>query len=283
MNENDCKDKETTLFRCPVCGKNLHRENGKSLRCDNLHNFDIASGGYVNLLSQHAHKGSVHGDNREMINARAFFLDRGYYSELRDRLCDEIKSRLPDNSVILDAGCGEGYYDEKIIMCMQNPDFYGIDLSKDALIRQKKRSFRLKTAVASVYHMPFCDSVFDGILSVFSPFAHDEFLRVLKPGGYIFSVIPSKRHLFGLKEAIYDHPYENTVAPYELCGLDFIGKREINYTVDIDSHEEIEALFKMTPYYYRTDDAGKQRALSLTHLETEISFEILTYRKSRHQ
>ena len=42
---------------------------------------------------------------------------------------------------------------------------------------------------------------------------------------------------------------------------------------------EIESLFKMTPYYYKTSAEGQARAAALSELETEVSFEVLCYRK----
>ena len=39
----------TELLRCPVCACSLHAE-GRTLRCERGHSFDIAKEGYANLL-----------------------------------------------------------------------------------------------------------------------------------------------------------------------------------------------------------------------------------------
>lgn len=268
----------TTRFTCPICEHKLSFEpSERRYICDRGHSFDRARSGYVNLLT--SQKGGDHGDNREMTIARKNFLDGGYYEPLRKALCEEISANISDNAAILDAGCGEGYYTEGIIRSLPHADVYGIDISKSALSLVSRREHRPISAVASVYHLPFCAEEFDAVISVFSPFAREEFLRVLKPHGMIFSVIPSRRHLFGLKSAIYDTPYENEVAPYEIDEFDFIGKREISYTLTLDSSEKIDALFKMTPYCYRTSSLGRKRVSKLDRLETEIGFEILMYKK----
>lgn len=269
----------TTRFTCPICGYKLFFESSeRRYICNGMHSFDCARSGYVNLLI--SQKGGDHGDNREMMLARKNFLDGGYYEPLRLALCDEIGAEIADNAAILDAGCGEGYYTEAIMKTLPHADVYGIDISKSALSLIRQREHRPTSAVASVYHLPFGAEEFDAVVSVFSPFAKEEFLRVLKPHGMIFSVIPSRRHLFGLKSAIYDTPYENEIAAYEIDGFEFIRKREISSILTLDSNEKIDALFKMTPYCYRTSSVGRERVAALDRLETEIGFEILMHKKN---
>ncbi len=282
-------DKET-LFICPICGAKLYAK-GKSLTCEKMHCFDIAKSGYVNLMpTSHGSHSAVsgksgHGDNKKMIAARRLFLDGGYYENLRESVCEILLSCLPQHPAILDAGCGEGYYTEKMYEKIPNSEIYGIDISKDALSILKGRPAIAahldipRAAVASVYHLPFADSSFDGITSIFSPYAHDEFIRTLKGGGYMIRVIPSRRHLFELKAAIYDTPYENEIQPYQIDRFEFIGKKELSYRITLPSHELIDALFQMTPYYYRTSDSDRERISALESLETEAGFEILIYRK----
>lgn len=268
----------TTRFTCPICGHKLFFESSeRRYICNGMHSFDCARSGYVNLLI--SQKGGDHGDNREMMLARKNFLDGRYYEPLRLALCDEIGAEIADNAAILDAGCGEGYYTESIMKTLPHADVYGIDISKSALSLIRQREHRPTSAVASVYHLPFGAEEFDAVVSVFSPFAKEEFLRVLKPHGMIFSVIPSRRHLFGLKSAIYDTPYENEIAAYEIDGFEFIRKREISSILTLDSNEKIDALFKMTPYCYRTSSVGRERIAALDRLETEIGFEILMHKK----
>lgn len=268
-----------THFICPICGKKLIKE-AKRYVCEDNHSFDISRQGYVNLLmSQKSGVRGGHGDNREMILARRNFLAGGSYAPLRDALCHEIAAHIGKDAAILDAGCGEGYYTEGIRDALPDAAMYGIDISKDALSLMHSRRIPMLSAVASVYHMPFTDAAFDAVVSVFSPFAREEFLRILKDDGMLFSVIPSKKHLFGLKSAIYDTPYENEVAPYEIEGFEFTGKREIDYTLALNTHDEIDALFRMTPYCYRTSDEGRRRVEALDRLETEVGFEILIYKK----
>ncbi|MDE7139068.1 MAG: methyltransferase, partial [Ruminococcus sp.] len=113
-----------SIFICPVCRERLGI-SGKTYVCPKNHSFDIARSGYVNLLlSKHAGK-TVHGDNKLMVQARHDFLEKDYYSPLRDTICEKVKS-----GVILDAGCGEGYYTAGISEKLGSSEIYGIDISK---------------------------------------------------------------------------------------------------------------------------------------------------------
>lgn len=45
-----------------------------------------------------------------MVKSRSDFLDKGYYVHLLEKLCESVYEVISENDVILDAGCGEGYY-----------------------------------------------------------------------------------------------------------------------------------------------------------------------------
>ena len=110
-------------------------------------------------------------------------------------------------------------------------------------------------AVRNVFRLPLPAGSCDGLMSLFAPFAREEFLRVLKPGGWMWEVIPGARHLWQLKEAVYDRPYPNAVKDYPVEGFGFMGSRPVAGKIALRG-EEIAALFQMTPYYYKTSAEG---------------------------
>lgn len=193
-----------SLFLCPVCKKNLEK-NDNCYKCTDGHSFDISKYGYVNLLSL----GGIHGDNREMILARREFLATELYKPLRDAI-KEAALRYYKSGNYLDAGCGEGYYTKELGEALGG-EVYGIDISKDALRYAAKQIKNGSFAVASAYSLPFSDDSFSLITAVFSPLAEKEFKRVLTSDGTLIMAIPGRYHLFGLKSVLYDKPYENTV------------------------------------------------------------------------
>ena len=100
-----------SLFRCPLCGSPLTQEE-RGCICPARHSFDRAAAGYVHLLPPNRMHSKAPGDDREMVAARAVFLERGYYAPLRQALEElvlEASAHL-EGPVLLDSGCGEGYY-----------------------------------------------------------------------------------------------------------------------------------------------------------------------------
>ena len=269
-----------SILICPVCGESLSK-SGKSYACPKNHSFDTAKSGYVNLLlSKHVGK-TVHGDNKLMVQARRNFLEKGFYKPLLDALCEAVCNNLPDGGILLDAGCGEGYYTSGVCEALAESritaDIFGIDISKIAADYAAKRCRNASFAAASVFHIPCADASCDVLMTLFAPYCGEDYRRVLKVNGTMIMAIPSENHLWELKQAIYDTPYKNEVKPYELEDFELADKHHISYRISIDSQEDIQSLFSMTPYYYRTGKREQERLAALEKLETQVDFELLTY------
>lgn len=269
-------------FICPVCREVLVEEE-KLCKCRNGHCFDKSKFGYINLLQSQKSSAKRHGDDRVMIRARRDFLDRGYYGFLRDALFENCNEHLENGSSVIDAGCGECWYSsgikQKLLETGKEILFYGVDISKDALEFASKRKSGIPTAVASVFDLPFADESADLLLNVFSPEADREYCRVLKKSGVMIRVIPLERHLFELKAAIYDKPYLNDVPDTAVDEFEFIKSIRLSKKIDVLSNEDIQNLFRMTPYYYKTGVDDQRKINGLDRLETQAEFEIRIYRK----
>ena len=257
------------LLLCPVCRLPLSRD-GQRFCCDNRHSFDIAREGYVNLL---AGKAPAVGDNREMIAARRRTLERGTYAPLCRALAEAARGM---DGAYLDAGCGEGYYTEAIAAARTGQTI-GIDVSKDALKLCGRRLPSATLAVGSVYHLPIGDGALSLISCIFAPLATEEFARTLRVGGRLLLVVPGPRHLFALKQVLYDTPYENTVQDTTLAGFHLDDTVRVAYPFTLPSQEAIADIFTMTPYYYRTPAKGRERLSALTSLAAEAEFLVLSY------
>ena len=249
--------------------------------CSGGHTFDRARDGYYNLLLSNA--GGTHGDNREMLEARRRFLDTGAYLPLANKVAELVSRDFPEGGALLDIGCGEGYYTSIVAACLtdtgKSPDVHGFDISKDGVRLTAKRDKSFSLAVASAYKMPIADESFDAAINVFSPLALEETVRILRRGGRFVMAIPDVNHLFGLKSALYATPYKNKPESPELEGLDLIATERVQYTLKLKSAEEINALFMMTPYAYRTPPESRARLLSMASLDTEVEFVVFVYQK----
>lgn len=270
-----------TVLRCPVCGKPLTGLE-KVWVCENRHSFDIAKQGYVNLFL-HGGSGKRHGDDKRMVLARRDFLDKGYYDPLSRRIARLCCAYAGDEVLLLDAGCGEGKYTCDALNALRSAGksaaAVGVDISRDALIYAAKRDRSLTLAVASSAALPLMDESADIVLNIFSPFAKEEFRRVLKPGGVLIRAWPLEKHLWELKALVYDKPYPNAPAEAECEGFSPPETEALRYSVRLDSPEEIRALFEMTPYYYKTSREDQQKAANASSLTVSLEFGVGVYRK----
>ena len=243
-----------------------------SLRCFLGHSFDKSKDGYVNLLMKNA-SNKRHGDDKLMVVARKNFLDKGYYSLLRQSVAEVLGS----GNLVLDSGCGEGYYTSCFA---ENNTVLGIDISKDALKYAAKRCKKATFAVASISDIPLIKSSVDAVLNIFAPDSPKEFSRILKNGGRLIEVLPLENHLFELKEKIYQNPYKNPAPSYEKQGFKIKSVTEVKYQINLENNDDIEALFKMTPYYYKTSAADQQKIKDVKGLIISLEFAIAEYEKA---
>lgn len=266
-----------TLLRCPVCGSEGGvSEDGKTLRCKGprTHCFDFSRSGYLNLSGP---RGGM-GDLKDAVRARSLFLECGYYQPLSDAI-NNILNELGAKSV-LDAGCGEGYYTNRMA---DGRMVLGVDLSSAGIDHAAKCARRMETdagfVVASLFTLPVGDCSIDIVTNLFAPCAEDEFMRVLKPNGHFILVAAGERHLFGLKQALYENPYSNLGRADLPKQMELIRKTNLTYDITVEGNDKINALFSMTPYYWRTSERDHAKICELDTLKTEVDFDIYVYRK----
>ena len=275
------------LIKCPVCGASLHAdENGRSLRCNGegkSHCFDIAAGGYVNLISGRASG----GDSKEAVRARTAFLEKDHYAPIGDAVIKILREvgNINESSLVVDAGCGDGYYLNRALRTLGCCGL-GFDLSKFAVDHAAKSARRGGLseksfyAVSSVFELPLADACADAVINLFAPCVEAEYCRVLKPGGVLVVVGAGEEHLYELKKAVYDEVYLNDTRADLPDHMELIERRRVDFTVSLTTPEEIESLFSMTPYYYRTSAEGFQRLRALTALTTRAQADLYVYRKN---
>ena len=227
------------------------------------------------------------GDSKEMVAARRAFLNAGYYGifgKAVGELCAEYgQPASPEAALhLLDAGCGEGWYDRCIAQALaekgRRVQLAGFDIAKPAVRLAAKALPTAQYAVASSFSQPVRTGWADLLLNCFSPFAQEEFLRVLRPGGRMIYVVPGAEHLYQMKAVLYEKPYKNPVQQVEYPGFRAIDEREVQGTITVPA-AQLEALFAMTPYYWKTPRDGAARLAALPQLTTTIAFRFLVFEK----
>ena len=272
-------------LRCPLCQAPLsvHAEGSGSLLCEGIrrHCFDFSSSGYVNLALPGQSAG---GDSKQAVRARSDFLNGAYYAPVADALCDIIAKYItPADGLLIDAGCGEGYYTVKL--AQRGCSAFGVDLSKFAVDAAAKRAARAQLtnaffAVSSVFELPVADHCASAVVNVFAPCAEAEFIRVLKKGGILAVALAGPDHLMGLKRALYDIPRANEGRADLPCELTLLDEMRVTYEICVEGTERIQSLFAMTPYYWKTSREDSEKLSMLDSLTTEVDVRILLYQKT---
>ena len=268
---------------CPLDQLAL-RQLGNALCCDGGHSFDIAKQGYVNLLSAQDKRSHDPGDGKDMVAARREFLNNGHYQPIAEHLAELVGSLCNDNSIIADAGCGEGYYLEHLRRKLKSdhrctPAMIGFDISKWAT----KAATRRMTAtwlVASNRNIPLARNSVNCLLSLFGFPVYPSFAKILKPGGTLLMVDAGPQHLIELRETIYPsvRHSDSTVEKNALSAGFFVGETStVRFQTAPLKQLEINQLLSMTPHLYRASREGLERVAKLDHLPVtvEVSFRCL--------
>lgn len=274
---------ESSSLRCPLDHLPLHcREN--ILTCGRGHSFDVAKQGYVNLLAASEKRSKDPGDSKAMVRARRDFLDAGHYQPIADTLISLVEPFLSDDSTIVDAGCGEGYYLQQIIQSviasnLSTLSIVGFDISKWAVQLAAKR-LSATWLVASNRNIPVADDGADVLLSIFGFPAYASFRRVLQPDGALILVNAGPRHLIELREIIYPQVNESVSSELEQAqegGFTLINTQSLTFATKPLQQSQILELLSMTPHFFRATPVGRKAALALDNFSVtvDVNFHVL--------
>ena len=266
------------ILICPVCGESLIMEE-KRVFCSKGHSFDKAKEGYFYLITKQGY--SLSGDSAESVRARREFLNSGYYSVLAQTLKDIVEKYGKNSDVLTDACCGEGYYSGFIKKNSSVELFVsGFDLSKAAVKLAAKAYPESLFYTANISAIPQQTSSADILLHSFAPVHNGEFSRMLKKDGILIDVIPSRRHLWQLKEVLYEKPYENDELSSVGEPFSLLESITATQTVTLDKNGIKNVLF-MTPYAYKTAETAEKKLLALDSLTTEVGFVVNIYKNAK--
>lgn len=281
---------------CPLClsanadNTSPHLQlsnNQRSMVCEKNHTFDIAKQGYVNLLPVQQKKSSNPGDSKEMVIARKAFLGLGYYQPLVDALVLASKQQLGDDNktpVVLDAGCGEGYYTDHLQSTLtesyDNLTVYGFDIAKPAVQEMAKRNKSICSFVSTIKAIPILPHSCDLITSVFSPMQPEQFHQLLKTDGTLLVLSAGKNHLHQLKSLLYTEiaDYNEDKFLQQLESHFSLSERiPVQQVMTMKSNEDILSLLAMTPHFWRASPEAKKKLDSIQQLSVDIDVQLMVF------
>jgi 23S rRNA (guanine745-N1)-methyltransferase len=257
--------------------------------CGEGHAFDVARQGYLNLLR--GGKRRLGGDSTDMVAARRAFLATGGYEPISDAVNAATTDALAaTGGVVLDIGCGEGYYTRRLAVALAQPEAVvcGIDVAKPAVALAAAAHPDGWYAVASAFDVPVPTGSVHVALSVFGPVAAEELARVVAPGGAVVAAHPGPRHLWALRQLVYDEPELHEVKdPLRGAGEWFVAESSLTASYALAAGDTGAAmdLLTMTPYRWHAPRDIADRVAAATNptggLTTDVDVVVSTHRRRR--
>jgi 23S rRNA (guanine745-N1)-methyltransferase len=264
------------------------QSDNQPLRCENKHSFDPAKQGYLNLLPVQNKRSREPGDTPEMVLSRHHFLDLGHYEALSNACIQQLSHYLPNTPTaplrLLDAGCGEGYYSQRLKHALDQrgleSDLIGVDISKAAVKAACRRSSEITWLVASCSELPLTSGGLDLIQCLFSPHYSAEFRRLLKPEGLLLMATTGSDHLLELRQLIYKDVRRDHYDPTPTLEENFlpIAQQRVNYGFSLTSNTAVLQLLAMTPHQWRTSKEARERLAQVNELELTLDINLHLFR-----
>lgn len=270
-----------TPFICPLCQQTFTQVNNTQV-CENNHHFDIAKEGYLNLLPVQSKSSKNPGDNQEMMMARRAFLNTSGYLPLAEKVAEISAHYLAETpqANVLDLGCGEGYYTQIISEKLTHHHICGLDISKVAIRYAAKRYPKIHFCVASAYQVPLKDESIDLMVRIYAPSKAEELKRLIKNNGYLITVTPAPRHLYQLREVIYDTVNDHAQENEAVISFEKVQQIGLNYVLNIDNKQQLLDLINMTPFAWKFTPEKLTKLLSQQSWKIECDFNIEVFQKS---
>jgi 23S rRNA (guanine745-N1)-methyltransferase len=186
------------MLVCPVrnCRLALVRE-GPRVFCAHGHSFDVARSGYINLLQPQERRSKQPGDTAEAVAARRRLHDRGVTEPLLAGIAEILGARR--EHVVLDAGCGEGFYLGSLAKQFGFAG-HGMDISTKAIEAAATRYPECEWIVGNADRfIPYADRSFSIVTSITARMNAAEFGRVLRQDGRLLMALASPEDLIELR------------------------------------------------------------------------------------
>ncbi len=258
---------------CPVCHSRLSLLESGSFVCAKQHCFDLSAKGYVNFIPNQNQDKLKYG--KELFDSRNAIFEDGFYAPVLDAITKIVQNNTP--AVLLDAGCGDGYYISRLQKTVPDSDYYAIDNNRQAIQLAAQKNRKVKWMVADLANLPMEGGGTDCLLNILTPANYEEFMRVLSPRGVVVKVVPGMDYLKEIRAClgsqIRRQEYSNQkVVDYFCQSTRLLERKKVHYELPV-SPEQFQAFLRMTPMTFGVD---LQTLKGAQATQITIDLEILT-------
>jgi 2-polyprenyl-3-methyl-5-hydroxy-6-metoxy-1,4-benzoquinol methylase len=156
----------------------------------------------------------------EYADSDPYTLDKNIHSEFHTRrleltidLLREVVSLMQGKPQILDLGCGQGHFTERMREALNSTEVTGLDYSVSAIEYAHEHFPHIDFAVGDAYDSPYAKEFFDVVVCnnlwehVPDPlFLLSKTKHILKPGGYLIISTPSRYRYGNLVNILRGRP-----------------------------------------------------------------------------
>lgn len=265
-------------LRCPLCHGTVEVKELKSIVCTNNHTFDFAKQGYLNMLKKPVntqYDDALFGARQRIIS------DVELYAPVHDKIADIITSRSAENSLLFDAGSGEGSHLKLIQdkVSVETLKGIGLDISKEGILMAAKNYAGPVWIVGDLANPPLADVSCRFILNFLSPANYSEFKRILSDDGIIIKVIPGSNYLKELRTELFSNTEESEYENNKTLDLlkknvTVVNEERITYTKTLDA-DGLKDLISMSPLGWHADKEQIETFVSGGHKDITVDMHIM--------
>ena len=134
--------------------------------------------------------------------------------------------------------------------------------------------------VASAYQVPLLENSVDLIVRIYAPSKSEELIRLVKNKGYLITVTPAPRHLYQLRELIYDNVNDHAEENEATEKFEKIEKIRLTYELAINNKQCLLNLINMTPFAWKFTPEKLNELLKKSTWSIECDFNLEVFQKS---
>ncbi|GIU47876.1 MULTISPECIES: class I SAM-dependent methyltransferase [Shewanella] len=267
-----------SILNCPTCAAKLHfHESSKGYYCDNKHHFDKNAQGYWSFVTSPKFKGS--SESRDQLRSKRFLMASGIFAPLTEQLSAVFNKAIKGIKDVnhLNYQCADGFYLRSIAQSADNDEIthWGVSEANNALFAASKDNTPANLLLSPFKKLPFSDQSLDVVTLFDAQLKGKECLRILKKEGVLLMLVPAPRHLWQLKQKIYDNLSEKPQQLNLPKDIELIESTSINFTADVTG-EQAMTLLDMNNLGWRINDELKHDIKQKPVTGLEFDYLLLT-------
>ncbi|MEZ9538955.1 methyltransferase domain-containing protein [Shewanella sp. 10N.286.51.B8] len=266
-----------SILICPKCATALHYHQASAgYYCDNKHHIDKNAQGYLSFVTSTKFKGA--NESRQQLRSKRFLMAEDLFKPLMDKLSESFNQLIDGRTELqhLNFSCADGLY-LRHLATSTNVDVshWGVSEAENALFAASKENTPASLILTPYKKLPFADNSLD-IVSLFDvALKGKECLRVLKDSGRLLMLVPGPRHLWQLKQQVYDNLAEKPLQLNLPKQIEVVNTKSISFTGDV-SGEQAMTLLEMNHLAWRVNDQLKHQIKSHPVTGLEFDYVLIT-------